>query len=251
MTEGTKWSDGLSDDVKTNPTIAGIPDLSTAAKNLIDAQNYAVGAIKMPKMDAADEEWGTFYGKLGRPESADKYEIAKPELPEGMTYDQDLEGWFRHIAHETGLTGRQVNKMLSSWNSRAVDTFNGVQGKTSEAEKVLREKHGVNYDTMVASAQKVIKGRNDEALVEYLEITGMGNHGPLIEFLAEVGSKMGEEVVIHGESTGGGATSSEAQQKLTTIMADMKHPYYDRHHMGHDAALQEVTGLQKIVTGEG
>jgi len=251
MTDDTKWSDGLPDDMKGNPAIAGIPDLPTAAKNLIDAQNYAVGAIKMPKADASDEDFATFYSKIGRPESADKYEIAKPELPEGMGYDENLEGWFRGAAHKIGLTNRQVSNLLQDYNARAIQSHTELQGKIAEAEKVGREKHGNNFDTMVANAKKVLDGRNDETLTEYLETSGLGNHMPLIELLADVGANMGEVAVVVGDSTGGGTTASEAQQKLTTIMADMKHPYYDRHHMAHNAALDEVTALQKVVTGEG
>jgi len=237
--------------VKGNPTIAGIPDLPTAAKNLIDAQNYAVGAIKMPKVDGTDEEFATFYSKIGRPESADKYEIAKPELPEGMGYDEDLVTWFRGMAHQAGLTGRQVNTLLNGWNGRSVETFNIIQGEIAEAEKAGREKHGTNYDTLIANAKKVIDGRKDLALIADLETSGYGNHLPLIELLAEYGANMGEVAVVLGEGTGSGPTASDAQSKLTTIMADMKHPYYDRHNMAHNAAMEEVTALQKIVTGEG
>lgn len=44
--------------------------------------------------------------------------------------------------------------------------------------------------------------------------------------------------------------SSEAKKKLTQIQANKNHPYWDRYAQGHDQAVQEVTALQKIVTGE-
>ncbi len=44
--------------------------------------------------------------------------------------------------------------------------------------------------------------------------------------------------------------SSEAKKKLTEIQANKKHPYWDRYSKDHDQAVQEVTSLQRIITGE-
>ena len=66
------WRENLPEELKNDPTLQNINDPESAAKTLIHQQKMMGNRIPIPK---TDEEKAELYTKLGRPESADKYEV--------------------------------------------------------------------------------------------------------------------------------------------------------------------------------
>ena len=69
------WRSGLPEDVAGDPSLADIKDVSSLAKSYVHAQRM-VGRdkVSIPQEGAGEDEWNSFYDRLGRPE---KYEINK------------------------------------------------------------------------------------------------------------------------------------------------------------------------------
>ena len=75
--------------------------------------------IQLPKEDWTEDDYESFYKKLGRPESSDKYDIRKPEMPEGYPYNEDLEQSFKERAFSAGLNGKQVQELID-WQAEQI-----------------------------------------------------------------------------------------------------------------------------------
>ena len=50
-------------------------DATEVGKYIKELQSFAGKKGDIPKPDASEEEWGEFYGKLGRPENIDGYDF--------------------------------------------------------------------------------------------------------------------------------------------------------------------------------
>lgn len=93
-------------------------------------------ALKVPEADAPAEEWNAFYGKLGRPESADKYELKlnTETVPEGFPYDENSAIEFRTWAHEAGLTPAQAQTLHDKFVGYQAGSFTASREALAKAE---------------------------------------------------------------------------------------------------------------------
>jgi hypothetical protein len=83
----TNWKASLPEDLRKEKSLEAIQDVSSLAKSYVDAEKIVGGSIRIPKEGADQKEWDAFYSKLGRPESPEKYEVKRPMLKDGVSWD--------------------------------------------------------------------------------------------------------------------------------------------------------------------
>ena len=114
---------------------------------------------------------------MGVPDSADGYDVALPEMPEGVPYDETALNEFKGIASELGFNNDQVAKLVE-WDAKRAETaFNGISEQvretTAQAEETLKNDWGTKYDYNLSKVQQA---------TDYLGITdninelGLGNN---------------------------------------------------------------------------
>lgn len=131
-----------------NDPFAGLQD--EGARNWVDTKGYKTPediikaaqsleqrlgtSLTPPKDDAPAEEWDKFYGKLGRPESPDKYEFARPEgLPEDLPYNQEMADVSKTWMHEAGLNGKQAQAIHDKFAGYMADQQKQALAAQAEA----------------------------------------------------------------------------------------------------------------------
>jgi hypothetical protein len=124
---------------------AGLTDVKALAKHAQNQESLLGAAVRVPGKDATDAEREAFLNKLGRPETADKYEFKAPSnLPEGFEYDAKVEEAFRGIAHKAGLTQAQAAAVRDEWLGLAAQAYTGQAeagkaAQTARADKATEE----------------------------------------------------------------------------------------------------------------
>ena len=106
--QSTDWRANLPEDLKNDPTLQNINDPESAAKTLIHQQKMMGNRIPIPK---TDEEKAELYTKLGRPESADKYELNIPQEHQQF-FPENAMNEFKNVAHNLGLNNEQANALF-------------------------------------------------------------------------------------------------------------------------------------------
>lgn len=157
---------GLSEDTRKWVETKGYKspeDIVTAYKN---AEQKLGSSLTPPKDDAPAEEWDKFYGKLGRPETPDAYDLKRPEgLPEDMPWNADAESAFKTWAHEDGLTPKQAQGQLSKFAQFQAEQFKAAQAAQAEAVETthseLTKEWGApdseGFKTKLAMADRAMK----------------------------------------------------------------------------------------------
>ena len=235
----------VAEEYRNEKCLESVPDVKTLQKNYVESQKYIGGAIKIPKDDATPDEWAKFHEKLGRPAKAEDYKFDPKGLPQGMQYDEARLTAFRQKAHELGITQKQAEGLFGWYNADVGAHFANTEKGKQAAISGLKDEWGPTFDRNVSLAQRAVKEYGDETTKAMLDETGLGNDPRVIKLFARIGMALGEDKVI---SNGPGAIMNEksAQQKITAIMSDQKHAYFDKANPGHDAAVKEVEALYRL-----
>jgi hypothetical protein len=228
-----------------------IQDTPTLLKNYAHAQKFQGQAVRIPGEDATPEDLAKFYSKLGRPEAADGYEVTLPDIKGG--WDDGLVEDFKKVAHETGMTPKQVQDVLNFYGPSINAAIEGAERNHEQEQQAgiqaLKDKYGAAYGQKVANANATLGKFGTEGLIESLEKAGFLNHPDFVEMLAGAYEGFREDVGITGHVEGI-ITPEAAMEEREKIMGDLKGPYWDENHPNHKETILKVQKLFQIIHPE-
>jgi hypothetical protein len=247
-TSGGDWRSALPEDIRDNPSFAKFNDVTSLASSYVNLQSH-LGRDKIAK-PVTDSDWDDVYEFLGRPESADKYEI---ELPEGLPdeiasqFNDEKLSSFKQEAHKLGLNAEQV-KRLVAWQagnmSKQLESYKGIIDQSMEqGESALRQEWGRAYDQNLGFARKAFVEYGGDALAAKMESSGLGNDPDVLKAFANIAKTTMADKDLAGPSSGTrmALTPEEARSEASTIMS---HPAYtDKRHPEHNSMVKKVQGL--------
>lgn len=263
------FKEALPEEFRNDPSLKDINDVAALTKSYISAQRMLGSSVRIPSSDASDEarkefynrltgvpgvvrlpddtdpeSFGNFYSKLGRPASADGYELDIPVAADPIAKE------FTRVAFDVGLTKNQATK-LTQWNlemaSRQQQVF---EAQRTDAQKTLKDRWGADYDNRFKGAQAA----RDYLIDEYGDamrnlVNGpAGNNPAFIDVLSQFGEKLKESGTINTlNSVTYGMSASEAKDRLEEILNNRQHAYWKGNDPGHDEAVKKVGHLTAIV----
>lgn len=205
--------------------------------------------IVVPK---TDEEWGPVYDKLGRPESADKYVVTRPEkLPEGMSYDEEGEKFLRQFAHANGFNQKQFAAAYQTYFDRqqgVVANYTKFQNEAKEkVENDLKREHGQAYDGFKGAAVAAVEQYADPDFKQWLDETGLGNDPRMVRIFGRIGKEMLGESKLKGGGNGGGGpmTPAEWDAKITSFRTEHNDALLNNQHGEHKSRTDELTEMYR------
>jgi len=250
---GAAWYENLGPDLKAHPSITKFKEPGSLAKSYVELEKM-VGKDKIvvPTDKSKPEEWAAFYEKIGRPKEMGGYETPNIEIDESLKLKEHNLEAFKKKAHELGLTKKQFSEMYGFYHEMGQQDYNALLQNQTESKKTtetaLRGQWGSAYDAKVDGAQKVInsffKGKIDKS--NQGAFTALANSKGFIEAMADIASKVGEDVIAGGPKHT--MTPKEASTAMNEIIMDMKHPYHNNTHPEHKAAVDKVIALQQMAS---
>lgn len=252
----TPWYNDLPDDLKGHSVVTESKDLVSFAKTAIHAQSL-VGKDKVviPAKDDADG-WSQVYSKLGRPESADKYQMPDDvKFNESLGVPAEVTQGFLAQAHQLGLSQRQAAGLyrwfVGDANGNYERQTTEATAQREQAVNALKQEYGQAFDERVKMAQDAVKKFGGDELAEYLNASGLGDHPSLVKAFAAVGKAMADDRLYDSGHPAGFSqrlTPAEARTEAARKMLDpeFNKAYFSKEHAGHDAAVKEIQKLYEI-----
>lgn len=206
------WMSSLPDDLKADPTLQRYGDVEKLARGAIDLKRQASSRVILPGEGADEAAWNNFYNAIGRPETADKYEIP---VPDGA--DTRIADAFRPVAHKLGLTAAQAKGIVEFNNSQVADQLAEFT-RSSEAELAEFKKSTPEYDAKLARAKSLAKDLGVTPEVADALDVKLGTTN-LMKFFFNLADRAGEHGRIDGEDPNLGG-STDPSKDLDAKMKD-------------------------------
>jgi len=248
------WRDQLPEDLATLPTMEkfngkGFEEVVRSYVNL--EQKMGGNPIVKPGENGTEEQWNEYFSQIGRPSTADEYELAAPEnVPEGFNISPEYEKSFKQAAFETGASAATVKSMWDALQTTATGDYNTAvtanKTRLKEAHEALEKKWGAAYPEKVQQANRAAERAGGQELLEWMKKTGANKETILIEAFAAFGGDMKEDTLGQGTPVGA-LTPREAKSKVAKIMANKDHPYNNKNSPGHKEAITDVEDLFKFI----
>lgn len=248
------WRDDLRPDLKDNPSVIPFLTKDAAVEAYVNLKKHlgSDNKIAIPDQHATDQDWRGVFTKLGLPEES-KYEVkAEGADPEFM---KD----FVKTAHEAGILPRQFQKVVDKYLEKTKTTMESQALAERQAAEAavngLKKELGQAYDqeTSKAKAAFLHYSEGNKEIVDFLntkKVDGipLASHPQLVKVFMNVAKTM-KEGTFKGDAFLGSTLSPEAaMQKANSILSDPSHPYRNRSHPNHDAAVKEVSELFQLAT---
>lgn len=253
---GSPWYSGIQDAElrgwSENKNFA-TPDAAMAAyRNLeqVFGAEKAGNTVVLPKDGAEPQELDDFYNRLGRPESADKY-----ELEIGDNADQDFVGWFKSKAHERGLTQKQAAQFAKDYQDYSVARAEAAHADGTA--KLESEIEALDKEWGAAREQKFQLGRNAakefgmdvETIDRLQDVLG---YTRTMKFFADIGQKIGEGSGVADAGSRSGTfetmTPEAATVRIGELMADKD--WAAAYTGGSRVHLDQMSRLQRMAAGK-
>jgi hypothetical protein len=248
---GDDWTSTLTPDLKQLVETKGYKTPADVVQAYAHAQR-AIGAekIPMPKDGVWDE---VARAKLGVPREPGGYKLNRPELPEGIVYDEAFEKAALPIAHKLGLTPQQVQGLLDFYAGHQAQAFqSGMRTRIddeTQAVGLLQQEWGPTYDAKVSQAARAARYFGGQPLIDFLNQSGVGNNPELVRAFAKIGSMMTEDTLKIGKAHGFSITPDEARREANKLMASPA--YTNRDHPEHGTIVEQVQQLFERAYDEG
>ena len=245
-----RFIDSLAEDIRNEPSLQNIQDLDQLAKGYVHAQRM-VGAdkIALPNKHATEDDWNQFYGKLGRPDSPDAYEVNYTPPAEG--YEATNLPGFQDAAFRAGLNSDQAQLLLDWYSELETETIQSNEAASEthrlSAEQDLRQEYGLAYDKKLAEANGVFQKFFGSEMAQVVLEDGslLGNNAQFIKALTNLASNFSEDTITADQTATGAMTPQEAQSEINKLTAPGT-AYWDKLHPNHQAAVDEVFALRQM-----
>lgn len=250
----SNWRMKISDaTLREHPSLASIQDLDGLVKSYVNAQKL-IGAEKvaLPNEKWTDAEWNEFFNKMGRPKTAEGYQFTRPQMPEGIDYDEAMHEHFFNEMHTAGLSQRQAEKLYNTFNEYQLKQFEKHQmdheRQCEAAIENLKKEWNRFFDTKLNHARLAVKTFGGPTLQNKLDTTGLGNDPDIIKAFAEMGAILAEDTTHGAARTSFTANPESAKAEINNLNldSDFMKALTDRNHMGHAAALEKWKQLHTL-----
>ncbi len=253
-TTTSSWKESISEEFRTDPSIEKFTEIDALAKSYINATKMiGQDKIVIPTNNSTEDQWSEVYQKLGRPESADKYQLDVKS--EAVPIDKNAVKQFAENAHKLGLNNKQAQGILEFYKNNMEGTVQQSKIDTEtaqvQAEQQLRQEWGRDFEGKVKQAGALAKANiNPEVLdMELKDGTRVGDHPEIIKGFAKIASMMSEDKIISTESENIDSTKN-IESEIASIVNDRQGPYWNKNHPDHDKMVQQVYTLREMLNAE-
>lgn len=251
----SKFVDSLDPEIKADPALKAVSDLKSLAKSYVHAQRK-IGADKVivPGKNADEKEWGDFFSKIGRPDSADKYGIGELEVAKEFD-DEDSKKFlqeFQETALKNNLLPSQAKNMFEWWLSKETEASKDMESKTNtDREKAvldLKNEWGAEFDSKIEKAKVALRQFASDDVIKQVRDRGLGSDPLILRIFSEIGHNLSEDVFKGHAVSNLGMTKDEAKAAVSDAFANPEGPYLNAAHPRHADEVARISRLMQITS---
>lgn len=206
--EEREWMKGLTDPtLKASKSLSKFKDIEPLAKSYVELEGRLGRSITLPAQDASPEEWAKVYERLGRPKSPDEYAINRGKA------DDVLASTLKKALFEMGASSAGADKVFGAVNqvleASQRSQAEAYTARMKEADSVLRNEYGPQYDARIADAKKAYDLLFDADTRNDIAASGLAANPRFIKVLAALGPQLRGDSFLQGVGSSGSQTKKD------------------------------------------
>lgn len=248
------WYGEVDADLKTWADTKGLKSPAETLRSYhnlekVFGHDKAGRTVVLPGDKAEAAELDSFYNRLGRPETADKYSLDAP-----ADADKDLVDWFKSTAHKHGLSDKQAKSLFAEYNDmssgRTTQSTEQQAARFTAEEATLKKEWGAAFEANLNSAKRAAQTygfTSDE--IDALE--GKIGYAGVMKRFAAIGEKQGEGKFIAADTRAGAFGAMTPDQAKHRISEKETDPGFMKRLMeGDKTAHEERDQLYRAAYGK-
>ena len=210
-TDPASWRTGIADEYRSVAEKFTSP--ADVVKSYAELERKLGGSVTPPGDGASEDELSAFYRRIGRPDSADGYDIKPFEgVPEDVhdnPANVEVRNRFLNAAHGAGLTQDQAQAVIDFYYGEVTGAAHPADTAGLEAD--LRREWGSDYEKNVQYGERAFQAFADPDLTDKLGSV-IGDAG-LLRMFARIGRRMGEAGATGMTGSAAGETQRRNMEK--------------------------------------
>jgi hypothetical protein len=238
----------LPKDLQENPSLSRYSSPEAVARAYVNLEK-TLGSEKVPiPKDPNDQEaWDRYYVAGGRPPEPKAYEFQKPEkMPEGVIWDDNMEGWWRQAAFESGLSQRQAQKLVDQYRDRyfAQAELGNQQISTDivKGKAELQRDWGSEYEARRSLARAAFLEMPAD-IQQSVRDNGLARMPSFIKYLYDTKARTTGERQPRPPGEAADTSPEAMRSKIATFRAQHHVALMDASHPEHDLRRDELTAM--------
>ena len=195
-----EWVKPLSEPLQKHPTLRKFTDenpIEQVARAYVELEGKLGKSVSIPEANASAEEWGKFFSRIGRPATADEYDVPADKL------DKEFAVKLRDTAFKTGATKRQAKDfadlIVASAEEAAQKAQASRQRQAVDTAKALRAEFGDKYEAKMQAYSVGVAALFSEKVAERLKAVGFDGDEEFMRSMIAYGEKFGNTELYRGK----------------------------------------------------
>ena len=245
------FKDLIPENFREEKSLENFNNMEDFVKSYLHAQKL-VGAdkIPVPNKHATEEDWNEVFKKLGAPNSPEdyKYNFKDQEM------DSEAVSEFNKTAHRLGLLPKQAEGLIKFYNEMNVNNAASQEEAAAQAqmnvEAELKKEFGPQYNKRLDQAKRLAVNSLGQDFLEntYLKDgSRLGDNLNVIKAFSDLADKLSEDPIIQGDGTSY-MTAKDIEKEITELTQEGS-AYWDKNHINHQKAVDEVLKLREMLNG--
>ena len=245
------FKDLIPESFREEKALDNFNNMEDFVKSYLHAQKL-VGAdkIPVPNKHATEEDWNEVFKRLGAPGSPDdyKYDFKDQEMDSQQVQE------FNKTAHRLGLLPKQAEGLIKFYNEMNVNNAASQEEAAAQAqmnvEAELKKEFGPQYNKRLDQAKRLAVNSLGQDFLEntYLKDgSRLGDNLNVIKAFSDLADKLSEDPIIQGDGTSY-MTAKDIEKEITELTQEGS-AYWDKNHINHQKAVDEVLKLREMLNG--
>ena len=245
------FKDLIPENFREEKSLENFNNMEDFVKSYLHAQKL-VGAdkIPVPNKHATEEDWNEVFKRLGAPSDPKdyKYDFKDQEM------DSQAVQEFNKTAHRLGLLPKQAEGLIKFYNEMNVNNAASQEEAAAQAqmnvEAELKKEFGPQYNKRLDQAKRLAVNSLGQDFLEntYLKDgSRLGDNLNVIKAFSDLADKLSEDPIIQGDGTSY-MTAKDIEKEITELTQEGS-AYWDKNHINHQKAVDEVLKLREMLNG--
>ena len=245
------FKDLIPENFREEKSLENFNNMEDFVKSYLHAQKL-VGAdkIPVPNKHATEEDWNEVFKRLGAPSDPNdyKYDLKDQEM------DSEAVQEFNKTAHRLGLLPKQAEGLIKFYNEMNVNNAASQEEAAAQAqmnvEAELKKEFGPQFNKRLDQAKRLAVNSLGQDFLEntYLKDgSRLGDNLNVIKAFSDLADKLSEDPIIQGDGTSY-MTAKDIEKEITELTQEGS-AYWDKNHINHQKAVDEVLKLREMLNG--